>query len=242
MCNLGVPRNQISITTKISPRESGYEQATAAINGSLTRLGLDYIDICLIHWPGTAKKKPEDRCQIEMRIQTWLALEKARNDGLVRSIGVSNFIPRHIESIISDHRTRIVPAVNQIELHPFCTQKETVEYCKGKGIAIQSYSTLGQGSSTLLEHPTILSVAAAMSKRLGSNHNIKASHICLRWAMQHGYGVIPRSSNPERIVDNFRVAQVGFMDDLTDEEMAEIDAISIREGERKFCWDPSNIC
>ena len=209
-----------------------------AIDCSLHRLGVDYIDVCLIHWPGSAKFKPDDSEQVELRIQTWLALEHAKKKHVVRTIGVSNFLPRHIDSILSDPRTSIVPAINQIELHPLLLQTETITYCSQKSIAIQSYSTLGQGNTALLQHPTILSIVSAIRERMGCD-SVSSCHVCLRWAMQHGYAVIPRSSNPERIEDNARALLIC---DLSDIEMSDIDSISIHDGEKKFCWDPSAIC
>ena len=235
---VGIPREEIHLTTKISPRESGFESTLNAINCSLVRLGVDYIDVCLIHWPGTAKFKPDDIEQVERRIQTWLALEHAKKQRIVRTIGVSNFLPRHIDSIISDPRTSIVPAINQIELHPLLLQKETTAYCSQKSIAVQSYSTLGQGNASLLEHPTISAIVNALRERMGCE-SVTSCHVCLRWAMQHGYAVIPRSSNPDRIEDNARAL---LLCDLNEIEMAAIDSISVHDGEKKFCWDPSPIC
>jgi diketogulonate reductase-like aldo/keto reductase len=115
---------------------------------------------------------------------------------------------------------------------------ETITYCSQKSIAIQSYSTLGQGNADLLQHPTILSIVNAIRERMGCD-SVTSCHVCLRWAMQHGYAVIPRSSNPDRIIDNARTL---LMCDLSDTEMAAIDSISIQDGEKKFCWDPSAIC
>jgi diketogulonate reductase-like aldo/keto reductase len=163
---------------------------------------------------------------------------------------VSNFLPSHIESIISDHRTSISPSINQIELHPLFPQQECVHFCREKGIAIQSYSSLGQGHDLLLQHPTILHIVRELNEaRRGlcaeedneGVERIEPAHVCLRWALQLGFGVIPRSSRPDRIASNLLASRDDFIM-LNEAQMAAISAIAAGDSQtKKFCWDLRNV-
>lgn len=224
----GVPRSMIFVTTKISPFQAGYDGALKAINESVKKLGLDYIDLCLMHWPGSSGINSMDPLQLEKRISTWQALEAAKKLGQVRSIGVSNFTPRHLDHLCSSQLVSILPAVNQIEIHPYYPQLELVSYCKSKNIALQAYSSLGQGK--LLEDATV--------QRIATRCKCNAAQVCLKWALQHEYAVIPRSSNADRIRENVLATEEKLT--ILEEDMAALDALHF-DNLQKFCWDPEMV-
>lgn len=192
----GVNRADLFITTKLWNADQGYERTLAAFDTSLDRLGLDYIDLYLIHWPMPAH---------DTYVETWRALEKLYTDGRVRSIGVSNFTPDHLKKLLKT--ATVVPAVNQIELHPQFPQRKTREFCKSVGIAVESYSPLGGSKSALLTHPLLLS--------LGEKYHKSTAQVVLRWHVQQGLIVIPKSIHPERIASNIDI----FDFELSDEDM-----------------------
>ncbi len=175
----GIPRNEIFITTKLSPTTIfGVERA---LDGSLNRLGMDYVDLHLIHWPFLRKKT------------VWRTLEKAYKAGKARAIGVSNYGINDIENILSS--AEIIPAVNQIEFHPFLYQKRLLEHCTSKGIVVEAHSPLTHNKR--LNDPRILSVA--------QKYNKSAAQILIRWSLQHGLVVIPKTTKKERLQENMNV-------------------------------------
>lgn len=227
----GVPRESIFLTTKISPKQTGYENALNAIHESLQKLETDYVDLCLMHWPGASGMKLDDSRQLERRIESWRALETAKSQGLVRSIGVSNFTPRHIDHLCNSPLVTVVPAVNQVELHPHYPQLDLVNVCREKGIAIQAYSSLAQGE--LLDNDVI--------KHIASESKCNPAQLCLKWALEHGYGVIPRSSNVERIIDNYKAACADHGNiDIEITNMLILDNMYITS-HKKYCWDPETV-
>ncbi|MEB3032618.1 aldo/keto reductase [[Mycobacterium] nativiensis] len=196
----GVPRHEISVVTKLWNADQGYDSALTAFDASMARLGLDFLDLYLIHWPLPASGKFVD---------TFRALAHLRDQGRIRSIGVSNFEPEHLKMLIDG--TGIVPVVNQIELHPRFSQAELREVHAHLGIATEAWAPLGQGS--LLEHPTVTEVA----ERYGRT----SAQVLIRWHIQLGNIVIPKSVSPERIVSNFEV----FDFELGTAEMAAISSL-----------------
>ncbi|GAA1435431.1 aldo/keto reductase [Streptomyces thermospinosisporus] len=174
----GVPREEIVVTTKLPGRHHGYEQTLASFEESRRRLGLDYVDLYLIHWPLP---------RVGKYVDSWKAMIKLREDGLIRSIGVSNFTPAHIERL--EKETGVLPSVNQIELHPYFPQEELRAYHREKGILTESWSPLGQGS-TLLDDPAVAAVAEA--------HGVTPAQAVLRWHIQLGALPIPKSADPDR--------------------------------------------
>ncbi|MNI07764.1 Glyoxal reductase [compost metagenome] len=195
----GIPREELFITTKVWNAEQGYESTLKAFEESRRKLGLDYLDLYLIHWPGKDKYK-----------DTWKALGKLAQDGLTRAIGVSNFKEHHLESLLAD--SDIVPAVNQVEFHPRLAQKSLQAYCKQKGIQLEAWSPLMQGK--LLDEPTLIELAAKYEKSV--------SQIILRWDLQSGVVTIPKSANEQRIKDNADI----FNFELQAEDIAAIDALN----------------
>ncbi|MCV7434559.1 aldo/keto reductase [Mycolicibacterium bacteremicum] len=201
----GVPREDIYLVTKLWNSEQGYDKALKAFDASAQRLDVDYVDLYLIHWP-----LPE----INLYVESFKALAKLREDGRVRSIGVSNFAPEHLRTLIDS--TGIVPAVNQIELHPRLPQQELRDLHAELGIATEAWSPLGQGG--LLDDPAVTAVAQA--------HGKTPAQVLIRWHLQLGNIVIPKSVNPDRIASNFDV----FDFELTEQDTASI--ASLDDGTR----------
>lgn len=180
----GLPRSDIFLTTKLWNTDQGYEQTLKAFEASLKRLGTDHVDLYLIHWPSAHRG---------LFVDTWKALVKLKEEGRAKSIGVSNFYPEHIEKIVAE--TGVVPVINQIELHPDFQQRETRAFHEKHKIATQSWSPLGQGK--LLGHPVIAEIA----QKLGRT----PAQVIIRWHIENGLVVIPKSVTPSRIVENFKV-------------------------------------
>ncbi|GII00318.1 aldo/keto reductase [Planobispora takensis] len=197
----GVPREELFITTKLWNDDHGYDSALRAFDASMDRLGLDYLDLYLIHWPLPAHGK---------YVETWRALEKIYADGAVRAIGVSNFPVEQLEHVLKEGE--VVPAINQIELHPMLPQAGLRAFHAEHGILTEAWSPLGQGRG-LLQEPVLAELAA--------KHARTPAQVVLRWHLQLGNVVIPKSVTPSRITENFDV--FGFELDAGD--MAAIDAL-----------------
>jgi len=196
----GVPREELFITTKLATEDQGFGSSQEALTASLERLGLDYVDLYLIHWPaGDAGKY----------VDSWGGLMKGREDGFTKSIGVSNFQADDLSNVID--LSYFTPAVNQIELHPLLNQAELRAVNAEYGIVTEAYGPLGVGK--LLDNPTIGAVAQA--------HGKTPAQVLIRWSIQLGNVVIPRSANPERIKSNIDV----FDFELTDDEMAKLNGL-----------------
>ena len=198
----GIPRDELFITTKLWNSDQGTESAHAAIDTSLEKLGLDYVDLYLIHWPTPAR---------DTYVESWKTLAKIRESGRARSIGVSNFLVPHLERIISE--TDIVPAVNQIELHPAGQQAEVAAFSRQHGIHIEAWGPLGQGKYPLLEEPVVTTAAEA--------HGKTPAQVVIRWHLQTGNIVFPKSNRRERMVENFDVLDF----ELSNTELATITAL-----------------
>jgi len=195
-------RDEIFITTKLWNTDQGYDSTLRAFDASMAKLGLEQLDLYLIHW--ALPKKNAYR-------ETWKAFVRLQEEGRVRSIGVSNFHPDHLQHIIDD--TGVTPSVNQIELHPDFSQVDLVKFCKGLNIVTESWSPLGQGGA-LLSQPVLSQIA--------EKHGKTPAQVILRWHTQSQYIVIPRSSNPERIAQNLDV----FDFTLDDQDLQAIAHIS----------------
>jgi diketogulonate reductase-like aldo/keto reductase len=190
----GMPREQLHITTKLAPQEQhGFEAALAALQGSLKRLGLAYVDCYLMHWPGTGKLKPADKRNISLRCETYRGMCEAKKRGLTKEVGVCNFIVRHFESLTASGLP--LPEVHQLELHPLCRQTEVVAWCKKQGISIEAYSPLAQGEERVFTHKGLL---AAVAKHPGAT----VADALLYWSFQQGYTPIVRSTKAEHIQAN----------------------------------------
>ncbi|GGE83943.1 aldo/keto reductase [Mycetocola zhadangensis] len=202
----GVPREDLFITTKLWNSDQGTQSAFDAIDSSLEKLGLESVDLYLIHWPA-----PERNTYRE----SWEALQKIQSDGKATSIGVSNFLVDHLEAILADGG--VVPAVNQIELHPALQQRGVVDFSRAHGIAIESWGPLGQGKYPLFDEASVVEAAAA--------HGKTPAQVVLRWHLQNGNIVFPKSNSRERIAENLNL----FDFELTEAEVADISALE-RDG------------
>ncbi|AXE81248.1 aldo/keto reductase [Streptomyces atratus] len=190
----GVAREELFVTTKLWNADQGYDSTLRAFDTSLDKLGLDYVDLYLIHWPVPAK---------DAYIDTYKAFEKIYSEGRAKAIGVSNFLPEHLERLLGE--TSVVPVINQIELHPQLQQAESRAFHAKHGIATEAWSPLGQGKG-LLEVPTVVAIA--------QKHGRTPAQVVLRWHIQTGNVVIPKSVTPSRIVENLDV--FGFELDADD--------------------------
>lgn len=199
----GVPREDLFITSKVWNSDHGYDAALKAYETSLNKLGLEYLDLYLIHWPGQNKTYKE----------TWRALEKLYKDGRVRAIGVSNFHIHHLEDLISE--AEIKPMVNQVEYHPHLAQKELLAFCQKEGIQLEAWSPLKQGQ--LLSEPTITEIA--------ENYKKSPAQVILRWDLQNKVVTIPKSIKEQRIIENASI----FDFELSQEDMDRIDGLNKNE-------------
>ena len=210
----GVPREELFVTTKLWNGDQGYDSTLRAFDASLERLGLDYLDLYLIHWPMPTR---------DTYLDTWRAFEQLLEDGRVRAIGVSNFLPEHLARVMD--ACDVIPAVNQIELHPYLPQAELRAFHAEHGIVTEAWSPLGQGKG-LLDDPALAPLAAKHGKR--------PAHILLRWQLQLGNVVIPKSVTPWRIAQNIDV----FDFELDADDMA---AIAALESGTRFGPDPATF-
>ncbi|CAO1612948.1 unnamed protein product [Sympodiomycopsis kandeliae] len=208
----GIPRDQLFLTTKVWDTNHGYEKATKSIEKSLSVSGLDYWDLFLIHSPNPGKQK---------RLETWRALIDAKKQGKIRSIGVSNYGPHHIEELVEAYPNDI-PSINQIELSPFFQRSEIVQACRKHNIAIEAYSPLGKGAHTDL--PEL--------KAIGDKYGKTPSQILIRWSLEKGFICLPKSANPKRIEENANI----FDFELKKEDSQTLDALETGSG---VTWDPT---
>lgn len=208
----GLPREELFITSKLRTKDQGYDATLKSFMGSLDRLGLDYLDLFLIHWPVPKHDRYSD---------TWKAFVQLQRDGRIRSIGVSNFLQDHLERITGD--SGVVPAVNQIELHPEFQQRDVRAFHSQHNIAIECYSPLGRGQ--VLGNDII--------GRIAARHGTSPAQVIIRWHVQQGLIAIPKSVRPERIKANIDV--FGFA--LDDDDMAAIATLDKSDG--KMVGDPA---
>lgn len=204
--NSGLGRDEIFVTTKHWVTMRGHEKAAEAIDISLKNLGLDYLDLYLIHWPCVEKVSPDWK---EINASTWRAFEDAYKAGKIRAIGVSNFQKKHYDALAS--MCDIKPMVNQIEFHPGYTQMDTVKYSKENGMLVQAFSPLGCGA--VLNDETLKTIAA--------KYNKSVAQVCLRFVLQSGLNVLTKSVTPSRILENSQI----FDFELSAEDMAVINAM-----------------
>jgi diketogulonate reductase-like aldo/keto reductase len=205
-----IGRENLFITTKLWNKDQGYDTAIEACEKSLARLSCDYIDLYLIHWPLKGKRNDSWKAFIELQLR-----------GLCRSIGVSNFTIEHLIEL--EDKFGIIPAANQVEFHPYHYQKELLEYCNSKNIVIEAYSPLVHAKR--MDEPRLVSISEEMGKT--------PAQILIRWAMQRGMVVLPKSVNQGRIVENFSVFDFEISDSLM-KRLDDLDATFVT------CWDPHN--
>ncbi len=207
----GISREEIFVTSKVWNSDLGYESTIAAYETSLKKLGLDYLDLYLIHWPVEAKYK-----------EAWRALETLYKEKRVKAIGVSNFHIHHLEELLKD--AEITPMINQVEFHPHLTQKELHNFCKEHSIQLEAWSPLMQGE--LLEHPVLVEIASKTEKTV--------AQVILRWDLQNEVVTIPKSIKEARIIQNSQI----FDFELTEDDMERISALNEN---RRVGPDPDNF-
>jgi diketogulonate reductase-like aldo/keto reductase len=228
----GIPREDVFVTTKLWNSDHG--DPARALETSLRKLKLDCVDLYLIHYP------------VRHRLASWRALEKLQQQGKARSIGVSNFTIRHLTELLA--QTDTVPAVNQVEFHPYLYQRELLKFCMARNIVVEAYSPLTQGErlndrklvAIATRYPGVSGTQDGAGKNLrlfwgdsGGTSTRTPAQILIRWAIQHGIAVIPKSADPGRIRENFQV----FDFEITDEDMRALDGFNEN---LRTCWDPTD--
>lgn len=204
-----VARDQVIVTSKLPGRYHDYDSAMIAIQESIYRLNVDYIDLYLIHWPNPKQGK---------FVEAWTALIDAQKAGLLKSIGVCNFLPEHIDTL--EQETGVLPAINQIELHPYFNQQEVIDYHREKGIVIQAWSPIGRASNVINDE-TIATIAEKYNKSI--------PQVILKWHVQNGIVPIPKATSNQRQLENINI----FDFSLDDEEMVKINNLTREDGRRK---------
>lgn len=203
----GVPREEIFVTSKVWNTDRGYENTKRAFAESMERLGLDYLDLYLIHWPANKKQFGDEAKKINA--ETWRALEELYAEGKIKAIGLSNFLPHHIEELMEG--AKVKPMVDQIEFHPGWAQLEVSEYCLKNDIVVEAWSPLGRKDA--LDNEVL--------REIGAKYQKGTAQVCICWIIQHGILPLPKTVNPDRMVENADV----FDFELTAEEMRIIDEL-----------------
>ena len=206
----GLARRDVFVTTKLWNADHGYDAALRACDASLQRLGMERVDLYLVHWPVQG-----------LRGETWRAMERILSDGKARAIGVSNYTTRHLEELLGT--AKVPPAVNQVELHPFLQQRGLVDFCRARGIAVEAYAPLVKARR--MDHPVL--------RRIAARHRVTPARILVRWGLQRGFVVLPKSVRPERIQENASVYGFG----LDAEDLAALEGLD--DGYRTS-WDPTD--
>ncbi|MCY0875747.1 MAG: aldo/keto reductase [Firmicutes bacterium] len=209
----GIKREELFVTTKVWNKDQGYESTLAAFETSRKRLGLEYLDLYLIHWAVAGRY-----------LDTWRALEKLYRDGLVKAIGVSNFQPTHLADVMKNYE--IKPMVNQVEFHPLLTQRELLQFCQTNSIQLEAWSPLSRGGD-LLEHPVL--------REIGEKYGKTAAQVILRWDLEQGVVTIPKSVHAARIKENADI----FDFTLTAQDVTRI--TDLNQNRRSFEYNPDNV-
>uniref|UniRef100_A0A060T5D7 ARAD1B10230p n=1 Tax=Blastobotrys adeninivorans TaxID=409370 RepID=A0A060T5D7_BLAAD len=191
----GIPRNEIFVTSKLN--EAFHKNPEQGIDISLKDLGMDYVDLYLIHWPVCVDKKEDGTTVTDHswdQAKTWEGMQRILASGKAKAIGVSNFSSQDIEGLLKAPTTTVVPAVNQVELHPYLPQKKLVSYCQSKGIVVTAYSPLGASKNDLLNNPVI--------KDIAERNKVEPAQVIISWAVWRGIVTVPKSVTPKRIETN----------------------------------------
>ena len=218
----GVPREELFVTSKLWNTDRGYEATKAAFQASLDRLGLDYLDLYLIHWPANEKQFGADAAKINA--ETWRAMEELYEAGKIRAIGLSNFMPHHVAELLKT--AKIKPMVDQIEVHPGWTHVEEIKKLQAMDIVVEAWGPLGGQGATVLVDPTMQKIAAA--------HGKSTAQVSLRWILQQGVVPLPKSVHVDRIKQNMEL----FDFELSNEEMQTIAVLPNLGGQ---CKDPDDV-
>lgn len=222
---LNVDRKSLFITSKLAPKDHGTEKAKAAVEKSLSELRTDYLDLYLIHWPGVQNCDPKSEKNKDLRLETWKVLEHFHKQGILKAIGVSNYEIPHLQELLA--RCEVRPMVNQIEVHPHFQQRDLVQFCHDSEIHVTAYSSLGRtvDVSPLLTDPTVIDIANECSK--------SEAQVLLNWALTKGFSVLPKSTNPIHIKDNY---ELDF--EISAKNMDRLNEIGVNT---KYAWNPSIV-
>jgi len=218
----GIKREDLFITSKVPPSHLSFDGATESCLTSLKDLEVDYLDLLLIHWPSKAKLKKESSKHAAFREGAWEALETLYAQGKCKAIGVSNYTLDHL--IQMESYCQVMPAVNQVECHPYLQQKPLREWCKKKGILVEAYTSLGQGE--LLRDAVVKGIAA--------KHSRTPAQVLLRWGLQSDLAVIPKSVTKERIESNIQLYDFSL-------DEGDMNSLATLERNHHYCWDPTDI-
>ena len=218
----GVPREELFVTSKLWNTDRGYKATKAAFQASLDRLGLDYLDLYLIHWPANEKQFGADAAKINA--ETWRAMEELYEAGKIRAIGLSNFMPHHVAELLKT--AKIKPMVDQIEVHPGWTHAEEIKKLQAMDIVVEAWGPLGGQGATVLVDPTMQKIAAT--------HGKSTAQVSLRWILQQGVVPLPKSVHVDRLKQNMEL----FDFELSNEEMQTIAALPNLGGQ---CKDPDDV-
>ncbi|MCX2186452.1 aldo/keto reductase [Limosilactobacillus pontis] len=218
----GIDRHRLFVTSKLWNTERGYESTKKALDESLEKLGMDYLDLYLIHWPAN-QKQFGDRAA-EINAETWRAMEDAYHEGKIRAMGLSNFMPHHVIDLMKT--AKVAPAVDQIEVHPGWPHTQEVKYLQAHNILVEAWGPLGGQGAKVLTNPTMEKLAAKYGKT--------TAQISLRWILQQGVLPLPKSVHPDRMVQNTQI----FDFELSDEDMKTISELPNLGGQ---CKDPDEV-
>lgn len=218
----GIDRQDLFVTSKLWNANRGYDQTKKAFQETLNRLQMDYLDLYLIHWPANQKQFGDEAAKINA--ETWRAMEDLYNEGKIRAIGLSNFMPHHIVELMKT--AKVAPAVDQIEIHPGWPHTEEIKYLQAHNILVEAWGPLGGQGAQVMTNPTILQIADKYQKT--------AAQVCLRWILQQGVLPLPKSVHKERMVSNQQIFDFA----LTDEEMRKISLLPNLGGQ---CADPDDV-
>ncbi|MBB1124275.1 aldo/keto reductase [Limosilactobacillus albertensis] len=218
----GIDRQDLFVTSKLWNTNRGYEETKEAFQETLDRLQMSYLDLYLIHWPANQKQFGDEAAKINA--ETWRAMEDLYNEGKIRAIGLSNFMPHHIVELMKT--AKVAPAVDQIEVHPGWPHTEEIKYLQAHNILVEAWAPLGGQGAEVMSNPTLLQIADKYQKT--------AAQICLRWILQQGVLPLPKSVHKERMISNQQI----FDFELTDEEMRKISLLPNLGGQ---CADPDDV-
>nr|QFR37195.1 aldo-keto reductase [Cyberlindnera americana] len=233
----GVPRSELFVTTKLWG--SQHREPAVALADSLERLGLDYVDLYLIHWPVplqagdetlVVKMNPDGSRALDLEwdfVKTWELMQELPKTGKTRAVGVSNFSVNNLKTLLSAETTKVVPAANQCECHPLLPQDELIDFCKSKGIVFEAYSPLGSTSSPLFTNATL--------KTIADSYGVSIPQVLINWAFKRGYVVLPKSVTESRIIENAKIV------DLSSDDFSTINEIVHKEGQQRLIvpdWSP----
>ncbi|ODV71592.1 uncharacterized protein CYBJADRAFT_169225 [Cyberlindnera jadinii NRRL Y-1542] len=235
----GIPREEIFVTTKLTGTQ--HREPKKALEESLERLGLDYVDLYLMHWPIPLKKPTVgDYLRVPLNpdgsraldndwdfVKTWELLQELPQTGLTRAVGVSNFSIKNLETLLSDKRTHLTPAVNQVESHPLLPQFELIQFCQWKGIVLEAYSPLGSANSNFFSDEFL--------KGIAETYKCSVAQLLINWGLSRGIVVLPKSSNPERIVSNLESVEI------SENDLESVGHLVDKYGEKRYVnpdWSP----